>query len=105
MAIAKRRDVRLQAIDSDIQDDRNDVSPGDKALLIVEDDSHFARALLDRAHKLDYKAIVTGYAEMAFNLAKKYRPQVITLDISLADSNGWVLLDRLKHDNDTRHIP
>ena len=81
------------------------MSAGDRAILIVEDDSHFARALLDRAHKLDYKAIVTSYADMAFNLAKKYRPQVITLDISLPDSNGWVLLDRLKHDKDTRHIP
>jgi signal transduction histidine kinase/CheY-like chemotaxis protein len=105
MAIAKKRDERLLALDSDIKDDRNDVSPGDKALLIVEDDCHFARALLDRAHKLEYKAIVTGYADTAFTLAKKYRPQVITLDISLADSNGWVLLDRLKHDNETRHIP
>ncbi len=103
--IAKKRDERMQGLDSDIRDDRNDVTPGDRAILIVEDDVHFARALLDRAHKLDYKAIVTGYADIAFTLAKKYRPQVITLDISLADSNGWVLLDRLKHDNDTRHIP
>ncbi len=103
--IAKKRDERMQALESDVKDDRNDVGPGDKALLIVEDDAHFARALLDRAHKLEYKGIVTAYADVAFTLAKKYRPQVITLDISLADSNGWVLLDRLEHDNDTRHIP
>ncbi|MBS2008963.1 MAG: HAMP domain-containing protein [Cyanobacteria bacterium SZAS TMP-1] len=105
LSLAKKREGRLQDPESNIKDDRDDVLPGDKALLIVEDDVHFARALLERAHKLDFKGIVTGYAETAFHLAKKYRPKVITLDISLADTNGWSLLDRLKHDNDTRHIP
>jgi HAMP domain-containing protein/signal transduction histidine kinase/CheY-like chemotaxis protein len=105
LQVAKKRDERLAAMETEVMDDRANVAPGDRALLIVEDDVHFARALLERAHKLEFKAIVTGYAEMAFSFAKKYRPQVITLDINLADSNGWVLLDRLKHDKDTRHIP
>src|SRR5262249_60728564 len=74
-------------------------------LLIVEDDRAFARILLDRARATGFKGVVTLKGEAAPPLARKYSPNAITLDIKLPDIDGWTVLDRLKHDSETRHIP
>jgi len=88
-----------------LDDDRNLIQPGDRVLLIVEDDITFARILVDLAHEQGLKALVALRGSSAMTLAREFRPGVITLDISLPDMAGWTILDRLKHDPATRHIP
>jgi CheY-like chemotaxis protein len=89
----------------DVSDDRNNVQPEDHVLLIVEDDAQFARILMDRAHENGFKGIVTFRGQSVLALAREFKPHAITLDIRLPDVDGWTVLDRLKHDPETRHIP
>jgi signal transduction histidine kinase/DNA-binding response OmpR family regulator len=88
-----------------MEDDRNNIHPGDPVLLIVEDDVTFARILLDLAHERNIKALVALRGSTALALAREFHPGAITLDIVLPDVAGWTILDRLKHDPETRHIP
>ena len=89
----------------EIKDDRDSVAPGDRILLIVEDDPSFARILLGRARESGFKGLVAQRGETAISLAQKHKPDAITLDIRLPDMDGWRILDLLKHDPQTRHIP
>ncbi|MFZ0592879.1 MAG: HAMP domain-containing protein, partial [Bryobacteraceae bacterium] len=88
-----------------IDDDRNLIQPGDPVLLIIEDDVTFARILLDLARDKGLKALVALRGSTALSLAREFKPGAITLDINLPDMVGWTILDRLKHDPVTRHIP
>ncbi len=91
--------------DMEIDDDRNLIRPGDAVLLIVEDDVTFARILVDLAHERGIKALVALRGSTALTLAREFIPGAITLDITLPDAAGWTILDRLKYDPATRHIP
>jgi CheY-like chemotaxis protein len=86
-------------------DDRNIMAPGDPAILIVEDDQRFAKILLGYAREKDFKGIVSYSGDSALTLARDYLPTAIFLDIDLPDSDGFTVLDRLKRDPSTRHIP
>ena len=86
-------------------DDRDDIQPGDRVLLIVENDLGFARFLLDAAREQGFKGLVTSLGAAALALAREYKPDAITLDIFLPDIDGWRVLERLKNDLATRHIP
>jgi CheY-like chemotaxis protein len=88
-----------------IPDDRSAIEPGERVLLIVEDDETFARTLLEHARELGFRGVVALEGGEAMEIAKSLRPDAITLDLGLPDMDGWVLLDRLKHDSETRHIP
>ena len=88
-----------------LDDDRNVIQQGDAVLLIVEDDITFARILVDLAHDRGLKALVALRGSSAISLAREFKPGAITLDIGLPDMAGWTILDRLKHDPNTRHIP
>jgi len=88
-----------------IQDDRHNIDPDDEVLLIVEDDMRFGRVMLDVARETGFKGIVAATGEEAIRLAQKFQPHAITLDLSLPGLHGWSVLDRLKHDRRTRHIP
>jgi HAMP domain-containing protein/signal transduction histidine kinase/DNA-binding response OmpR family regulator len=88
-----------------ILDDRNNIQSGDRTVLIVEDDISFAGILLDLAREKGFKGLVATSGTMALALALKYKPSAITLDIRLPDRDGWTVLDRLKHDPATSHIP
>ena len=90
---------------SEIADDRGDLKPGERVVLIVEDDLLFAQIMLDLAHEKGFKGIVAAQGDAALTLARKYKPDAITLDIRLPDRDGWTVLDRLKHDPKTSHIP
>jgi CheY-like chemotaxis protein len=87
------------------EDDRDDLQPGDRVVLIVEDDANFAHILLDLARDKGYKGVVAHDGDAGLQLAHAYRPDAITLDIDMPGIDGWAVLDRLKHHPDTRHIP
>ena len=74
------------------------IQPGDRVLLIVENDLAFARFLLDAAREKGFKGLVTSLGAGALTLAREYKPDAITLDIYLPDIDGWRVLDRLKND-------
>jgi len=93
------------AIANSIADDRGIIQQGDRLLLIIDDDDKFARILLDMARQQGFKAIVSLNSKQGLALAQQYQPNAITLDIYMPDMDGWTLLDRLKHDPQTRHIP
>jgi HAMP domain-containing protein/signal transduction histidine kinase/DNA-binding response OmpR family regulator len=86
-------------------DDRNAIQSGDRVLLIVENDLGFARVLLDSAREMGFKGLVTSLGAAALAMTREYQPAVVTLDIFLPDIEGWRVLDRLKNDVATRHIP
>jgi signal transduction histidine kinase/CheY-like chemotaxis protein len=86
-------------------DDRSNLQPDDRVLLIVENDHEFASFLLEMAHKAGFKGLVTPSGAAALALVHDFEPQAITLDISLPDIDGWRVLNRLKYDLDVRHIP
>ena len=86
-------------------DDRNDVAPNDRTLLIIEDDPHYARVLLSLARDNDFKALVAKTGAQGLALARKHRPTAISLDVFLPDMLGWTVLSQLKQDPATRHIP
>ncbi|HYO75115.1 MAG TPA: response regulator, partial [Thermoanaerobaculia bacterium] len=95
----------LVIVEEQVPDDRDSIEPGDRTVMIVEDDITFARILLDMARDKGFKGIVATRGETALQLAPRFRPDAITLDIALPDLEGWTVLDRLKHDRLTRHIP
>jgi Signal transduction histidine kinase len=78
--------------------------PG-RLILVVEDDPVFARALVELAHELDFDCIVAGTADEALALAASHSPSGVLLDIGLPDVSGLSVLERLKRDPATRHIP
>ncbi|PYS89689.1 MAG: hybrid sensor histidine kinase/response regulator [Acidobacteria bacterium] len=88
-----------------VHDDRGDIGPDDNVLLIVENDNNFARLLMDVAHEKGFKCLVSQHGEDALLSARKFRPAAITLDLTLPGMHGYAVLDRLKHDPSTRHIP
>jgi len=88
-----------------IPDDYEHLEPGDRVLLIVEDDLTFAMTMLEMARASGFKGVVAMSGHQALELARSIKPDAITLDLRLPDVDGWVLLDRLKHDAATRHIP
>ena len=88
-----------------IDDDRNEIVEGDAVLLIVEDDPHYARILLGLARDRGFKGIVASKGLVALSLARQFRPTAISLDIFLPDTLGWTVLNQLKLDPATRHIP
>jgi CheY-like chemotaxis protein len=89
----------------EVKDDRDAIRLGDRSVLIVEDDATFAGVLLDLAREKGFKGLVTTEGAGTLALAKKFRPDVIMLDLGLADIDGWAVLDMLKHDVYTRHVP
>ena len=88
-----------------VEDDRDQIKPGDAVLLIVEDDRRFAQILLDIAREKGFKAIHAEHAESALAAIKRYQPSAITLDVKLPGMHGLTLLDRIKNQPETRHIP
>ena len=95
--------ARLQG--GEITDDRKSVSPEDKSLLIIEDDTHFAKIMRDFARERDFKCIVAEDGETGLHFADYYKPSAIILDIGLPGIDGWTVMERLKDNPGLRHIP
>jgi CheY-like chemotaxis protein/signal transduction histidine kinase/HAMP domain-containing protein len=88
-----------------IPDDRLEIRPGDSILLIVEDDPHYARIMVDLAREKGFKVLVAARGIDALELAKQYQPTAVSLDVFLPDMLGWTVLSQLKQNPLTRHIP
>ena len=87
------------------EDDRDALTDARRLLLVVEDDEAFAAIVRDLSREMGFQCIVAGTAEEAVTLARKFKPSAIVLDIGLPDQSGLTVLDRLKRDDQTRHIP
>jgi CheY-like chemotaxis protein/signal transduction histidine kinase/CHASE3 domain sensor protein len=88
-----------------IADDREMIKPGGRVILLVEDDPSFAMILRDLVNEMGFQCVATSSANDGLVAAAQYLPSAILLDINLPDHSGLGVLDRLKHDPRTRHIP
>jgi HAMP domain-containing protein/CheY-like chemotaxis protein/signal transduction histidine kinase len=89
----------------EIPDDRESLQPDDAVLLVVEDDPHYARILVDLARARGFKVLVARTGADALALTRKHRPTAVSLDVFLPDMLGWTVLNQLKRNAETRHIP
>ena len=96
---------KKKATKQKVPDDRETLSGDSRVLLIVEDDVTFARILYELSHELGFACLVADTAEEAITIARQYMPHAVLLDVGLPDHSGLFVLDRLKHDVRTRHIP
>ena len=88
-----------------IRDDRRDLTPDQKSLLIIEDDPKFAKILFDLARERGFKCLIAGDGSSGLHLAYQYIPSAIMLDINLPELDGRMVMDKLKKNPETRHIP
>jgi HAMP domain-containing protein/CheY-like chemotaxis protein/signal transduction histidine kinase len=95
----------VEQVAEQVPDDRNNLQPDDAILLIVEDDPHYARVLCDLSRDKGFKVLVAGRGSEALALAREFHPSAISLDVFLPDMVGWTVLNHLKQDPNTRHIP
>ncbi|WP_198165104.1 HAMP domain-containing protein [Rhodoplanes sp. Z2-YC6860] len=86
-------------------DDRLELEAGDTILLVVEDDPHYARVIMDLARDKGFKVLVAMRGADALDLAKQFQPSAVSLDVFLPDMLGWTVLSQLKQNPLTRHIP
>ncbi|MGB9366889.1 MAG: response regulator, partial [Xanthobacteraceae bacterium] len=106
-ALTEKKDYPLppeRAVEP-IPDDRLEIAPGDSILLIVEDDPHYARIIMDLARDRGFKVLVAMHGVDALELAKQFQPTAVSLDVFLPDMLGWTVLSQLKQNPLTRHIP
>lgn len=94
-----------EVIPDAVADDRDTIAEGDKTILIVEDDTPFAKALLEFSRERGYKGVVTVRGDEAYNMAVHYKPVAVLLDIQLPVKSGWEVMEELKSNAMTRHIP
>jgi len=88
-----------------VPDDRENLMPGEPTLLIVEDDPHYARILCNLARDTGFKVLTAMNGSEALALAREFHPTAVSLDVFLPDMLGWTVLNHLKQDPATRHIP
>jgi HAMP domain-containing protein/CheY-like chemotaxis protein len=88
-----------------VEDDHEKIVPGDRTVLIIENDANFAKVLLGMAREKNFKGIVALDGDGGLTAAHDFRPDAITLDIDMPGMDGWKVLERLKHNPHTRHIP
>jgi CheY-like chemotaxis protein/signal transduction histidine kinase/CHASE3 domain sensor protein len=87
------------------EDDRNAITPGGRVILLVEDDPAFAMILRDLVHEMGFQCVAAASANEGLIAAGQYLPSAILLDVNLPDHSGLGVLDALKRDPRTRHIP
>ncbi len=101
----KTNEYIASRIPADVPDDRQSIVPGDKVMLIIEDDTAFANILLDFTRKKGYKGVVAVRGDQGIEMATTYIPVGILLDIQLPVKSGWEVIEELKKNKLTRHIP
>ncbi|WP_084579137.1 response regulator [Sphingomonas azotifigens] len=93
------------AADWVLEDDRERLVPGGRHLLVIEDDPVFASIVCDLSRELGFQCLIASTADEALQLARTYRPSAVVLDLGLPDQSGLIVLDQLKQEDSTRHIP
>jgi signal transduction histidine kinase/CheY-like chemotaxis protein/methyl-accepting chemotaxis protein len=99
------QDVEVELSEEDIIDDRNTLKPEDKSLLIIEDDRKFSTILMELARGQSFKCLLAEDGRAGLQRAEEYKPNAIILDAGLPQLDGWIVMDKLKDNPDTRHIP
>ncbi|MDM8558251.1 response regulator [Candidatus Parabeggiatoa sp. HSG14] len=94
-----------EEIEEEIKDDRKTLKSEDKSLLIVEDDGKFSNILMELAREKGFKCLIAENGRTGLQLAEEYKPNAIILDANLPQLDGWTVMDKLKDNPDTRHIP
>ncbi|ACL61140.1 HAMP domain-containing protein [Methylobacterium nodulans] len=102
---ARAAERTVPVVESGMTDDRETLQPGDTVLLIVEDDPHYTRVLMQLARDTGFKVLTANRGADALALARRYHPTAVSLDVFLPDMLGWTVLSHLKQDPATRHIP
>ena len=97
--------LRTDIIPTSLPDDRKAIGASDKTILIIEDDTAFAKILLNFTHQKGYKGIVAVRGDEGIEMAQQYNPVGILLDIQLPVKDGWEVMEELKNNPQTRHIP
>ncbi|GAA5089241.1 response regulator [Chryseobacterium ginsengisoli] len=97
--------INTLEIPENVDDDRDNINDDDKVILIIEDDTNFAKALLKYAHLQDYKGVIVVRGDHGLSAALQYHPQAILLDVQLPVKDGWQVMDELKSNLETKHIP
>lgn len=92
-------------IPGDVEDDRASVKTGDKVILIIEDDTAFAKALLGFTRQRGYKGVISVRGDQGVEMALKYHPLAILLDLQLPVKDGWEVMEELKSNPVTKPIP
>ena len=105
LSVATAAPLIAHDVEEQIFDDSSDIALGDAVMLIVDDDPHYARVLLALAQAKGFKGVIARNGQQALQFARQFRPAAITLDIFLPDMLGWTVLNNLKLDPATRHIP
>ncbi|WP_236585528.1 response regulator [Dyella sp. EPa41] len=88
-----------------VEDDRESIAAGDTVILVVEDDPVFARILADMVRRKGYRVLVAMDGESGLQLAARHVPTGILLDVMLPGMDGWTVIERLKENHATRHVP
>ncbi|BDG05485.1 response regulator [Anaeromyxobacter oryzae] len=96
--------ARRAAVPS-VPDDRDGLAPGTRSLLVIEDDPRFSQILRDLAHEQEFRCLVAPTGAEGFELARRFGPSAIVLDVNLPDESGLAVLEKLKRSAETRHIP
>lgn len=104
-AIPRPTVQKTQAPVRRITDDRDSLDNTARVLLVIEDDTAFASIVRDLAREMDFRCLVAASAKEALDLASQHQPHAIVLDVGLPDQSGLALLDQLKGNIKTRHIP
>ena len=102
---APRSRAKRETLPKAVEDDRDEALGGRRLLLVVEDDNTFAGIVRDLSREQGFHCLVASTAEEAVRLAREFKPSAVVLDVGLPDESGLLVLDRLKRDDATRHIP
>ncbi|MCK5909068.1 MAG: response regulator [Caulobacter sp.] len=100
-----RTRAKRTSLPKTVEDDRDQALGARRVLLVVEDDDTFAGIVRDLSREQGFQCLVAGTAEEAVKLAREFKPSAVVLDVGLPDESGLLVLDRLKRDDATRHIP
>jgi signal transduction histidine kinase/DNA-binding response OmpR family regulator len=103
--IAKEQVHQEMLPNTPLSDDRENIQPTDKTILIVEDDRKFSSILMDFTHEKGMKYLIAEDGKTGLQLAEKFHPNAILLDVGLPQLDGWTVMERLKDNPETRHIP
>ncbi len=88
-----------------MEDDRESLESEDKSILIIEDDRNFSSILLELGREKGFKCLVAEDGRDGLSMARRYKPGAIILDLGLPLVDGWTVMEKLKDNPETRHIP